>query len=59
MGGSDIAVYNLKEMTLDEIKKRIENNEVFDIDQSLFTEANEDVLTNHFFDTTSATKDLF
>lgn len=45
--------YNLSDLTIQEIEDRIQKDEVFDIDKSLFSDKPGDILTNHFFDETT------
>ena len=50
---SSIMTYNLSDLTIQEIEDRIQKDEVFDIDKSLFSDKPGDILTNHFFDETT------
>ena len=56
---NDIPVYDLKQLSLQDIVDLIEKDVVFDIDNSLFKEDPMDPIQNHFFDPTITTQDLF
>ena len=55
---SNIPTYNLNDLTLEDIHRVIEKDEVFDIDKSLFSEDPSDPITNHFFDTRDETSPI-
>lgn len=54
----NIPTYNLKELSLEDIRDLIEKDEVFDIDNSLFSEDPSDPITNHFFDTRDVPEEI-
>lgn len=58
MAANSIKTYDLKELTLEDLRKLIDEDKVFDIDSSLFREEAGSLLTNHFFDVTTPKEDI-